>query len=85
MRTILAIAAITWVIGTATPSTLYTYDKEEKAWETFWEHKGCGWDYCPELLKERNPMPVPHHTNFEWGTKEYWHSYCTLIPEKCTY
>lgn len=25
------------------------------------------------------------HTDYEHGTKEYWHGYCTTIPEKCVY
>lgn len=30
-------------------------------------------------------VTVKHHTNYEYGTKEYWWSFCTNLPEECIY
>jgi len=46
---------------------------------------GCALTNCPQGIQDwyYKNGGVPYYSTFPQGSKEYWHSYCTLLPNKC--
>tara|TARA_Y100000310_G_scaffold340486_1_gene436430 strand:+ start:1614 stop:1889 length:276 start_codon:yes stop_codon:yes gene_type:complete len=63
---------------------IIAFDYAEKVHAS--EFVGCALSVnCPQGIVDNyyKNGGVPYYSTFPQGSKEYWHSYCTLLPNKC--
>jgi len=65
----------------------WDYDRQQYLWSEY-HRGGCAFENCPDYiqqlsLKTHNGLYPSQY--YEKYSKEWWRSYCTYSPEKCTY